>query len=151
MSPLNQIQEVDLGFEPHAKCHLNGQAHQQELVQTYQGMIESFHVYILNLTKQGTQYILLFKDAPGGTGIRHLCLGKRRLGDSSFMWIEFSDYEQTTDDCHNVCDLDKSTLRSRWTQEFRFLRSVCAQLMVRFTFLSIYTMTRWFIESPRRD
>ncbi|ORY35811.1 hypothetical protein BCR39DRAFT_512311 [Naematelia encephala] len=89
MVRLQEVARSVLGPRPRATFNLNGGSFQQDALITYNDW----------------QYVAIYLDA--SPGVRHIYLGRRRLTPSqpAWTWIEFTDYNQTEDDGHNVVSL----------------------------------------------
>jgi hypothetical protein len=104
---VNLVGTTILGPSPNTVHYINAQSYQQDALLTCggeQGAAEPV-IDLLScvMLLSGWQYVGFWQDVAGSaTPMRHLHLGRRRLPSMVWEFFEFLDYEQTTDDNHNV-------------------------------------------------
>lgn len=76
-----------LGPDPtHRNCVLNGNAFQQDAIQSFNGW----------------QYACFYSSLPGASEPLYIHLSRRKLPEGNWETFAFDDYPQTTDDGHNT-------------------------------------------------
>lgn len=80
----------DLSKDPETENRLNVNSYQQSAITSFCGY----------------QYCAFYREASGKSTVRHVVLARREVEDGG-MWeyLEFDDYEQTTDDGHNTISM----------------------------------------------